>query len=82
MEVKTSRRRYFLSCQSGKNIKIIKVITPKYVRSDAKEEKIYQAVKEDIFPRSICTSSLASDVINAKYNLDVPLYRYAKYLNT
>lgn len=65
-----------------KNIKVIKVITPKYVRSDVVEEKIYQAVKEDIFPHSICTSSLASDVINAKYNLDVPLYRYAKYLNS
>ena len=65
-----------------KDIKVIKVITPKYVRSDIKEEKIYQAVKDDAFPHSVCTSSLASDVINAKYNLDVPLYRYAKYLNS
>lgn len=65
-----------------KNIKVIKVITPKYVRSDIKEDKLYQTVKEDTFPHSICTSSLAADIINAKYNLDVPLYRYAKYLNS
>ena len=65
-----------------KDIKVIKVIAPKYVRNDIKDEKIYQAVKDDAFPHSICTSSLASDVINAKYNLDVPLYRYAKYLNS
>lgn len=65
-----------------KEIKVIKVIAPKYVRNDIKDEKIYQAVKDDAFPHSICTSSLASDVINAKYNLDVPLYRYAKYLNS
>lgn len=65
-----------------KEIKVIKVIAPKYVRNDIKDEKIYQAVKDDTFPHSICTSSLASDVINAKYSLDVPLYRYAKYLNS
>lgn len=65
-----------------KEIKVIKVIAPKYVRNDIKDEKIYQAVKDEVFPHSICTSSLASDVINAKYNLDVPLYRYAKYLNS
>ena len=64
-----------------KDIKVIKVITPKYIRSDIKEEHIYQAVKDEAFPHSICTSSLASDVITAKYDLDVPLYRYAKYLN-
>lgn len=64
-----------------KDIKVIKVVTPKYIRSDIKEEKIYQAVKEDVFPHSVCTSSLASDIITAKYDLDVPLYRYAKYLN-
>lgn len=65
-----------------KEIKVIKVVTPKYIRSDIKEEKIYQAVKDDVFPHSVCTASLAADIINAKYNLDVPLYRYAKYLNS
>lgn len=65
-----------------KNIKVIKVITPKYVRSDIKEEKIYQAVKDEAYPHSVCTASLSADVINAKYNLDVPIYRYAKYLNS
>jgi len=65
-----------------KDIKVIKVITPKYVRSDVNDEKIYQALKDDTFPHSVCTAGLASDIINAKYNLDVPLYRYAKYLNS
>ena len=65
-----------------KDIKVIKVVTPKYIRSDIKEEKIYQAVKDEAFPHSVCTSSLAADVINAKYNLDVPIYRYSKYLNS
>lgn len=65
-----------------KEIKVIKVITPKYIRDDVKEEKIYQTVKEDVFPHSVCTPSLAADVINAKYNLDVPIYRYSKYLNS
>lgn len=66
----------------NKNIEVIKVITPKYVRSDLKDEKIYQAVKDEMYPHSVCTSSLAADIINAKYNLDVPIYRYSKYLNS
>lgn len=65
-----------------KDIKVIKVIAPKYIRSDEKEEKIYQTIKDEVFPHSVCTASLAADVINAKYSLDVPLYRYAKYLNS
>lgn len=65
-----------------KEIKVIKVIAPKYVRNDIKDERIYQAVKDGAFPHSVCTPSLAGDVINAKYNLDVPIYRYAKYLNS
>ena len=66
----------------AKEIKVIRVVAPKYIRSDEKEGKVYQAVKDGVFPHSICTASLAGDIINAKYNLDVPLYRYAKYLNS
>ena len=66
----------------AKEIRVIRVIAPKYIRSDEKEERIYQAIKDEAFPHSICTASLAGDIINAKYNLDVPLYRYAKYLNS
>ena len=65
-----------------KEIKVIKVISPKYIRNDVKEEKIYQSIKNDVFPHSVCTPSLAADIINAKYNLDVPIYRYSKYLNS
>ena len=46
------------------------------------EDKIYQAIKDDVYPHSVCTPSLAADIINAKYNLDVPIYRYSKYLNS
>jgi transposase len=63
-----------------KEIRVIKVIAPKYVRDDVKDGKIYQAAKDGPFPHSVCTPSLAADIINAKYNLDVPLYRYSKYL--
>lgn len=64
-----------------KEIEVVKVVTPKYIRSDIKEDKIYQALSKAIFPHSVCTASLAADIINAKYNLDVPIYRYSNYLN-
>ena len=65
-----------------KEIEVIKVITPKYKRIDVNDGKIYQALSDSIFPHSYCTASLAADIINAKYNLDVPIYRYSQYLNS
>lgn len=65
-----------------KEIEVVKVVTPKYIRKDVKDGKIYQALSNSIFPHSVCTASFAADVINAKYNLDVPIDRYAKYLNS
>lgn len=63
-----------------KELKVIKVVTPKYVRKDEKEDVIYQALSNKVFPHSVATPSLVADIINAKYNLDVPIYRYSKYL--
>lgn len=64
-----------------KEIEVIRVVTPKYIRSDVKDNKIYQALCNSPFPHSMCSASLAADIINAKYNLDIPIYRYARYLN-
>lgn len=65
-----------------KEIEVIRVITPKYKRIDVNDGKIYQALSKSNFPHSYCSPSLAADIINAKYNLDVPLYRYSNYLNS
>ena len=68
--------------RTRKEIEVVKVITPKYKRIDEKDGKIYQALSKSIFPHSVCTASFVADIINAKYNLDVPIDRYAKYLNS
>ena len=65
-----------------KEIEVVKVITPKYVRKDVKDGRIYQALSNSIFPHSVCTASFVADVIAAKYYLNVPIERYAKYLNS
>jgi transposase len=56
-----------------------KVVTPKYKCEDC--NKIFQAINDSPFGHSPCTPSLAASIIDVKYNLGVPLYRYSKYLN-
>ena len=58
---------------------VIKIITPIY--SCKKCGKLVEASSTSIFNHSACTPSLAANIINAKYDLGVPLYRYSKYLN-
>ena len=53
-----------------------KVIKKKYKDKD----KIYEATYDDPFPHSPLTPSLASNLIEMKYNLGVPFYRYSAYL--
>ena len=65
-----------------KEIEVIRVITPKYVRIDVKDGKIYQATSKSKFPHSCITPSFVADIITAKYYLDVPIDRYAKYLKS
>ena len=53
-----------------------KVIKKKYKDKD----KIYEAIYDDPFPHSPLTPSLASNLLEMKYNLGVPFYRYSNYL--
>lgn len=46
------------------------------------DNKIYQEIKNDPFGKSPVTPSVVADIINLKYNLAVPLYRYSKHLNS
>lgn len=61
-------------------IEVTKVITPKYKCPNC-EGKIYQALSNNVFSKSMCTPSLAADIIDKKLDLGVPFDRYAKYLN-
>ena len=63
----------------AKEIKVIRVIAPKYIRSGGKEGKVYQAVKDEVFPHSICTASFVSQTMKDKFLLGVPYYRQAEY---
>lgn len=53
-----------------------KVIRKKYCDG----EKIYQPRVEEVFPHSPLTPSLAAHIITVKYELAVPIYRYAQYM--
>ena len=56
--------------------KITKIISKKYVSSNG---KIYQVVKDDPFPHSICTASFVSQIMKDKFLLGIPYYRQAEY---
>ena len=58
--------------------KAVKVTRKKY----KDKENIYEPLSDDIFPHSPLTASLAANIITMKYQLGVPFYRYANYLNT
>ena len=60
------------------SFKVVKHERPKYKDKD----HIYQKASEDVFPHSALTPSLAANIIEMKYNLAIPLYRYAKYMNS
>lgn len=66
---------YKLSWIPGK-YKIVKIIAKKYVSDDG---KIYQALKDDPFPHSICTASFASQIMKDKFLLGIPYYRQSQY---
>ena len=61
------------------DIEVTKIIRPLY-KCPKCDGKIFQALCDDPFPHSVCTANLAANIIDAKYNLGVPLYRYSKYL--
>lgn len=66
---------YKISWIPGK-YKITKIISKKYVSNDG---KIYQVIKDDPFPHSICTPSFVSQIMKDKFLLGVPYYRQAEY---
>lgn len=63
-----------------RSVKVIKIIRPIY-KCPKCHDKVYQALQEGPYEHSVCSSSLAANIIDTKYNLGVPLYRYSKYLN-
>lgn len=65
-----------IKIETKTSFEIVEIIRPKY----KDKEKIYQAKNEDVFPNSILTPSLASNIINFKYRLSIPLYRYSQML--
>lgn len=60
------------------SFKVVKHERPKYKDKDY----IYQKTSDDVFPHSPLTPSLAANIIEMKYNLAIPLYRYAMYMNS
>ncbi|MFI3308023.1 MAG: IS66 family transposase [Mycoplasmatota bacterium] len=61
---------------------VVEIISKKYACKDRCDNKIYQKVKTDAFGNSPITPSVVADIINLKYNLAVPLYRFSKYLTS
>lgn len=55
---------------------VVKVVRKKY----KDKYKIYQALSDDPFPHSPLTPSLAANLIEMKFNLGIPFYRYSNYL--
>jgi transposase len=59
--------------------KIIKIISEKYINKES--NRIYQKINaNDPYPHSICTPSLASNIITNKFILGLPYYRQEHYL--
>lgn len=60
-------------------IEVTKIIRPLY-KCPKCDGKVFQALASDNFPHSVCTPSLAANIIDTKFNLGVPLYQYSQYL--
>lgn len=58
------------------SFEVIKITKKKY----KDKYKIYEAISDDPFPHSPLTPSLAANLIEMKFNLGVPFYRYSQYL--
>lgn len=58
------------------SFEVVKIIKKKYKDKD----NIYESVYDDPFPHSPLTPSLAANLIEMKFNLGVPFYRYSNYL--
>ena len=58
------------------SFEVVKIVKKKYKDKD----KIYEAVNDDPFTHSPLTPSLAANIIEMKFNLGIPFYRYSTYL--
>lgn len=67
---------YKLDYEPSKLI-VTKVISKKKACSTCKT--IFQEKKDDAFPNSICTPSLASGIMTNKFLIGIPYYRQSKY---
>lgn len=67
---------YKVSYQAAKLL-VTKVINEKYVCPNG--HGIIQEIKDDPFPHSICTPSLAAQIMVDKFLLGVPYYRQSQY---
>ncbi len=67
---------YKLDYEPAKLI-VTKVISKK--KACPKCYKIFQKVKEDAFPHSVCTPSLASAIMTNKFLIGIPYYRQSAY---
>ena len=67
---------YKLDYEPSKLI-VTKVISKK--KACPKCNKIYQEIKDDVFPHSICTPSLASAIMTNKFLIGIPYYRQSEY---
>lgn len=59
------------------SFEVVRIVKNKYRDKD----KIYEEVYDDPFPHSPLTPSLAANLIEMKFDLGVPFYRYSNYLN-
>ena len=67
---------YKLDYEPSKLI-VTKVISKK--KACPKCNKIYQEIKDDVFPHSICTPSLVSAIMTNKFLVGIPYYRQSEY---
>lgn len=58
------------------SFEVVKIVKKKYKDKD----KIYEATNDDPYPHSPLTPSLAANILEMKFNLGVPFYRYSTYL--
>lgn len=67
-----------IKIETKTSFEIVEIKRPKYKDKD----KIYQAISNDIFPHSVLTPSFVANIINFKYRLSIPLYRYSEMLKS
>lgn len=63
---------------SPPSFKVQEIIRPKYAYNGT----VYQSLNDDIFSHSPLTPSFAANIVEMKFSLGIPLYRYSSYLES